>query len=105
MIKFQNLSAPRFARTDGGKIWVLRLLVGQAEAKFPQRPFETGIAGGCCGRVFAFELGINRREADSGRICRFTMKIATGVLGGVTDQNILRRNYFCLDAFFSCIAR
>jgi hypothetical protein len=79
---------------------VLCLLVGRAEAKFPQRPFETGIAGGCFGRVFAFELGINLREARSRRICRFAMKIATGVLGRVTDQNLLPRNIFVWMHFF-----
>jgi hypothetical protein len=79
---------------------VLCLLVGRAEAKFPQRPFETGIAGGCCGRVFAFELGINLREARSRRICRFAMKNATGVLGGVTNQNILRESIFVWMHFF-----
>jgi hypothetical protein len=79
-------------------------LVGQAEANvrdellerhrdtMPQRPFRR------C--VLALVLGIDAREASSKGICRFTMKIATGILGGVTDQNILRETIFVWMHFF-----
>jgi hypothetical protein len=95
MIKFQNLSALPFGR--------------MSEAKFARRLFGSfGFWSDGRRQNLCDELLEQRRsreiqpegEARSTRICRITMKIATGIRAGVTDQNILRETIFVWMHFF-----
>jgi hypothetical protein len=73
---------------------VLRGLVGRVEAKFPKRPFETGIAGGCYGRDSLLTSESIRESRARRGFAASRRKSFTGILGGVTEQNILRETIF-----------